>query len=289
MSDAKTVGLKVRKIYKKTDMKGKCSADKDERMLACVKKVFDLLTHFLLASFVIAHTIDTEDKSWHLLGGKLYYVHFLLYTLCTYFRMFRNVVNWKCYTSYKLTMMSFYIGTLWLILPMHMVFLWFCRIVVWTLLGPWIKLVDIFYIHKNYRTKNELMEDPVFHGTNLESLWLTSDSVRKMGVSARVASEEALKLKAMRECRFGKLSQLIPAVDTSRFASTPLPESTAVPYAGPPNRRNANKTDVFVDLPAEQQEWRYVPGQKLEGHMIHKRLKRSEAQQTPAAQENGAL
>lgn len=77
---------------------------------------------------------------------------------------------------------------------MHMVMLWACRVFVWTLLGPWMKLVDVFYIHPYYRTKEELLADPTVKDTHLESV-LTSNSLKEMGKSARLASEEALKVR----------------------------------------------------------------------------------------------
>lgn len=76
---------------------------------------------------------------------------------------------------------------------MHQVLLWVSRLFVWTLLGPWMKLVDMYYVHPYYRTKEEIMVDPTVKDTNLESV-LTSNLLKEMGKSARLASEEALKV-----------------------------------------------------------------------------------------------
>jgi len=56
------------------------------------------------------------------------------------------------------------------------------------------KIVDMFYVHPYYRTTEELMADPTVKDTNLENV-LTSESIKNMGKSARLASEEALKVR----------------------------------------------------------------------------------------------
>lgn len=106
---------------------------------------------------------------------------------------------------------------------MNTVLLWVSRALVWTLLGPWyvillllsfrlvyklvmvllilspirlfyrMKFVDIYYVHPRYRTTEEILADPTVKDTQLEKV-LTSESVRNMGTSARLASEEALKV-----------------------------------------------------------------------------------------------
>lgn len=77
---------------------------------------------------------------------------------------------------------------------MHQVLLWVSRLFVWTLLGPWMKLVDMYYVHPYYRTKEELLADPTVKDTHLESV-LTSNLLKELGKSARLASEEALKVR----------------------------------------------------------------------------------------------
>ena len=74
-----------------------------------------------------------------------------------------------------------------------------------------------------------------------------------------------MKLKDMREYKFGKLSQRIPASDTQRQPSIPLPQSTAQPYAS----AGCDDSGVFVDVSNDKIKWKYVAGQKLTGTMIH--------------------
>lgn len=199
--------------------------------------------------------------------------------------MIRNILNWRGYQAHQLTVLSFGITVAWFVLPMEFLVRWVLRILIWTLLGPGMKLVDIFLFHPFYNTREELEADPSHDGWELERL-LESEALEKMGEAARLAAEEALKLKDMRSHRFGDLSQLIPAADSSRFPSVPLAASSAQPYLGPAQAaaakdgddnktadENNETTKGFRDLPPEQKNWTYVPGQRLEGHMIHRHVK----------------
>ena len=179
--------------------------------------------------------------------------------------MFRNYVNWRSYGAYFTSMELLALGTMFLIFPMHLVILWTARLCVWIVLGPLMKVVDILFIHAHYRTREDLEADPEFHGTELESI-LTSSSLEQMVHCGRLASEEAMKLKAMREYKFGKLSQLVPAVDTQRQPSIPLPNSIAQPYLG----SGGDPAKGFVDVDSKKIKWTYVVGQHLTGTMVHR-------------------
>lgn len=157
------------------------------------------------------------------------------------------------------------LGTIFLVFPMHYVILWLARILVWIFLGPLMKLVDLLYIRPRYRNRDELEANPECHETNLESI-LTSDSIKVMIDNGRLASEEALKLKHMREYKFGKFAQQIPTVDTQRKPCVPLPESTAEPYLG----FEGDPSMGFVDT--DKKVWHSVPGQNLAGSMIPRRV-----------------
>ena len=156
------------------------------------------------------------------------------------------------------------LGTIFLIFPMHHFILWVARIFVWVFLGPLMKVVDILFIASHYRAREELEAEPEFHGTNLESV-LVSDQLQVMVQNGRLSSEEALKLKAMREYKFGRLSQHVPAFDTQCEPSIPLPKSSAQPYLG--CKGDPNKG--FVDVESDKIKWTYVAGQNLTGTMVY--------------------
>jgi hypothetical protein len=183
----------------------------------------------------------------------------------TYLNMFRNFVNWRSYGAYFTSMELLALGTIFLIFPMHVAILWMARMFVWIFLGPLMKVIDLLFIRGHYRTREEMEADPEFHGTNLESI-LTSSSLEQMVYRGRLASEEAMKLKAMREYKFGKLSHRVPAFDTQRQPSIPLPMSTAQPYLG----SGGDPAKGFVDVDPAKINWTYVVGQLLTGTMVHR-------------------
>ena len=163
--------------------------------------------------------------------------------MVTHLNMFRNYVNWRSYGAYFLSIELLSLGTIFLIFPMQRFILWAARIFVWIFLGPLMKAVDVYLVGSHYRARDELEADPEFHGTNLESV-LVSDRLQVMVQNGRLSSEEALKLKAMREYKFGRLSQHVPAFDTQCEPSIPLPKSSAQPYMG----SKGDPTKGFVDV-----------------------------------------
>ena len=187
-----------------------------------------------------------------------------LIDMVTYLNMFRNYVNWQSYGAFFTSMKLLALGTVFLIFPIHVAILWLSRLYVWIILGPIMKVVDILFIRTHYRTREELERDPKFYGTKLESV-LTTSSLESMIDAGRRASEEAMKLKAMREYKFGKLSLQVPSFDTQRRPSVPLPQSKAEPYLG----SDGDPAEGFVDADASKIKWSYVAGQHLTGTMVH--------------------
>lgn len=247
--------------------------------------IYDNLSHPFVRPDIAIST--KESPGWSILGNNLYYIHLML--LCksdmqsllvdvfvlmlilvlllfpdmvTYLNMFRNYCNWKGFGAYATSMKCVVFGTIFLVFPMQYVVHWAARAFVWIFLGPLMKLVDIRYVHPSYRTREELEADPEFHGTNLESV-LTSEALQKMIRRGRLAGEEAMKLKDMREHRFGKFSFQVPAVDTQRKPNIPLPSSSAQPYLG----TAGDPSKGFVDV--DKSTWVPLPGQNLTGTMVH--------------------
>ena len=150
------------------------------------------------------------------------------------------------------------------------------RILTWTCLGPWVKLLDIFWIHQYYRTKEDLLRDgipskvedmqkEIAERPNILKPIFQTKWVQSLARSGRIVSEQSIKLRDFREHRYGKWSERVPEVDTSRFPSVPNAASYAQPYASPFD--DPHEGD-FKDLPPDAQNWCYIPGQKLEGDMI---------------------
>jgi hypothetical protein len=201
----------------------------------------------------------TERRDWSLLAERLYYVHTALKTLCGCIRMFRSLVNWKGYYAHHLTMHCILIATIWITFSVNKVMTWVLRLLIWTLLGPHMKLLDMYWVHSFYKTRDELLQD-IADGVEATEpsvpdfdAWLASEMFIKMAHSGRIVGEDQYKLKDMRERLYGKYSEVIPRFDTSRFPSVPLPESSA--------RAKKRKPNV-------KEHWYHVPSQRLQGHMI---------------------
>ena len=121
------------------------------------------------------------------------------------------------------------------------------------------KLVDVCWVRHWYKTSDELTSlikagvEPEADLPDFETM-LDSEVFLKMSQSGRIVCENAVKLRDMREHVFGHFSEVVPAVDSSRFPSVPLPASSARPW-------------IEKDAPVDKEE-SHVPGQKLRGSMI---------------------
>jgi hypothetical protein len=196
------------------------------------------------------------------------------------------VVNWKSYyLAHKLTMACLAIGTLWALSPVRTVAFWAVRIVAWAFVGPWMKVVDVMWVHSWYDTTEELLvkialaKGNMYNNNNERSgsvvrgeneiaattvllepnlpdfkSMLDYDYFQQLARTGRMVKEADLKLRDMREHLFGPYCEYIPVTDNaSRCPSVPLPSSYAEPTC-------CNKKPSIAAY--------YVPGQKLTGNMI---------------------
>ena len=144
-------------------------------------------------------------------------------------------------------------------------------------LGPWIKLLDMLWIHKYYRTTEDILRDgipetveemqaDIMSRPNILEPLLNSKLVESWSQMGRIVQEDNLKLRDVREKRYGKWSEAVPPYDGSRFPSVPFEETSyAQPYAKSP--KSAKEGD-YVDLPRKSLKVHYIAGQKLDGDMI---------------------
>lgn len=202
--------------------------------------------------------------------------------LCKYFRLIRNFVNWRSGSAYKFTVDMIMFATIWAMFPYkQLVVKMTLRILLFVILGPQNRVFDQLWIRPYYRTREDLIRDGIPTTTeemkadilsrpNILDPILSSKWVYEMGKTGRIVVEDNVKLQAAREVRFGRYSESVPTVDSSRFASVPTPSSFAQPYASPSNLHGPVKGTVgsFVDIDPESKIWSKVPGQKLQGGMI---------------------
>lgn len=246
---------------------------KTERMVKLVSTLwnFALKVHRIysktnLSSFEIA-TESSNGLDFRIVkkfvANRLNHLHAAMKFMCQSIRLLRNFVNWESYATDVVTTNCFMLATLWLIFPFNTVVLWIARLLVVLFLGPWMKLVDIFWVHTWYETKDELIdriERKDYQEPSVPDFdsWLESDFFRRMVHSGRIVAETALKEKDMREKLFGPYCETVPKYDASRFPSVPLPQSSATPT----KQRNAHWDHNMIY---------HIPGQMLEGSMIQRR------------------
>jgi hypothetical protein len=190
-----------------------------------------------------------------------------LLVACKKIRLVRNFVNWKTHSTYKFTLAMLILATTWCIFPYKYLVVPATKVCVFLVFGPHLKILDMMWIQKYYRTKEQLfadglptsveeMKEDISSRPNILDSLLKSTWIREMGKSGRIVSEESMKLREFRKERYGKFSENVH-YNPSVFPSTPLPSSFAQPYS------------EYTDLPQESLTWSYIAGQKLEGNMIY--------------------
>ena len=190
-------------------------------------------------------------------------------------------MNWRDGSTYKFTLDVLIVASIWIVFPYKAFAIQMtARGMVWMIFGPQNKLIDIVWILPHYRTREQLlvdgipetveeMREDILSRPNIFYPILVSKWVHEMGKSGRIVVEDNLKLQAAREARFGKYSESVPAVDSSRFASVPQSSSFAQPYVSPEQENVIKVQGSYQDVSPEKKKWYNVPGQKLHGNIIH--------------------
>jgi len=246
---------------------------KARRMLFLIGALVDFATKL---QTIYSKTSDqsvqmtTKIKKWSLVGslleGKLYPIHSALQSACNGIRFSRNFVNWKSNRTSLFTTACITVATAWVALPMNTILKWSLRILVWSILGPWMTLVDRMYFRSWYATKEEnldriregrmaMSDEPTL--PDVDAI-LESETFWKVTKAGRIKAEELHKLRDMRRLTFGSYSDSLPSSDNSRYPSIPLPESTAVcsEWIVPPSNNSGLRGY-------------HVPGQFMTGDMVH--------------------
>ena len=180
--------------------------------------------------------------------------------VCRYVRHAKYVLFWEeCYISFWIATACLLVAFICLFVPWFFLIKWGARLLVWGLFGPWMKLVDIYYVREiESRTEEEI-----------ENQKLKERAQRRLATTvavseARVKREDAAKLKAMKKHMFGKYITRVPILKEDRYRDMPLPESTATPF---------RPTPISLSELAMQEAGYHrtrLPGQHLIGNMIPK-------------------
>lgn len=175
-----------------------------------------------------------------------------------YVRIVRNVIVWQeAYISFWVTTGCFGLAVVFFFLPWVFLLQWTARIIVWVVFGPWMKLVDVFYVSK-IKPLSEDEEAEKQRQAELARRLRRKDKVKE----ARIQKEDATKLKAMKKIMFGKFVTKVPVIKQDRHQDFPLAESSATPYTP--------KEHSLAELAMKEAGYHRtrLPGQHLVGNMI---------------------
>lgn len=178
----------------------------------------------------------------------LYPIQQLLYSICYYLRIVRNIYLWdEQYYAAFLTAASIIIGLVFYVLPWGFILRWTGRIIAWLVFGPHMKLVDVFYYSKlKVATEEEEAQAMVDYYKQLK------EAAKDKAELARILTEEAVKQKSVKEILFGHFVERVPVIKCERFIDLPLHSSYSQKYVPP----------------AEKPSVTHLGGQGLVGTMI---------------------
>mmetsp|Transcript_36349 Transcript_36349/g.79135 ORF Transcript_36349/g.79135 Transcript_36349/m.79135 type:complete len:1145 (+) Transcript_36349:145-3579(+) len=164
-------------------------------------------------------------------------------------RFSHNILVWEeACLAFWLTSAALVLSFVCIFIPWGKVIEWACRFCVWTFLGPWMKLVDVFWHSHFKRWLHQLQQYQ--EKQQKEALDLAK-------MEARTTNEDVHKLKAMKTAIFGNYISRVPVYDCERYKDVPLPASEAHPL-------------LPSDMEKEKAKWNIVRvhGQRLTGDLI---------------------
>jgi hypothetical protein len=172
----------------------------------------------------------------------------LLGQICKALRIVSSIVMWdESIYAFMLVNACLALGIIFLFVPWSFFIRWTVRIAVWLLLGPWMKLVDIYYVR-------ELVEG---QSSEAEAFKRLAEIKTQQIAMAREAimrqKEEIVKTRAIKTYMFGRYITRVPKFKEYRFPDVPRHESTATPLKPKPS-------PVII--------FKKSHGQKLVGDMI---------------------
>lgn len=172
---------------------------------------------------------------------------------CRILRFVKNVVIWEeAYFSFWVVSACIFLSLACMFIPWFFIIRWSARFCVWTVFGPWMKLVDIFW---------DKIKESI---GDTDSMWEQVEAARYSNAKSerRVKKENAKKMKIMKQYMFGKFSMEIPILKLDRYADVPLPDSSAMPHRA--------KELTLAELAMEEAGYKRtrLPGQNLIGEMV---------------------
>jgi hypothetical protein len=190
--------------------------------------------------------------------AALYPIQLMLGVVCRAVRVVKNIVTWdEAYFSFWIATGSLILAVVCLFVPWFWLIKWTSRVLVWTIFGPWMKLVDIFYV-STLKPETEEEQKLREQAERIKRKLAMTEAANR----ARQVRETTTKMKVMKKYMFGKFAMRIPILKQDRYVDTPLAESSATPYK--------EKEFTLAELAMKEAGYNRtrVPGQTLVGDMI---------------------
>jgi hypothetical protein len=182
------------------------------------------------------HPEDVSDDHETKLGGgptinpmamALLPIQRILGQTCRVVRIVRSIVMWdESYIAFLLVNVCVVAGIACLWVPWSFLSRWTARILIWTLLGPWMALVDLYVLPKivgDIEDKDEALRKMA--RTEFENMGIAKEAILRR-------REAIMKHRAMKRYMFGKFAVRVPQFKEYRYRDVPLPESSARRVAG---------------------------------------------------------
>lgn len=211
--------------------------------------------------------IATKNKGLSIDPFKpyIYPLQIYLFWICKSLRVLRYILLWnEPYYAFLVTAASIVLCVSCYFIPWAWMLIWFGRIIIWMIFGPWMKLVDIYY----YKDIEHLTSAE--RAARRQEVYDSTKKYLKQQLSlSRMKKENAEKLKAMKTLLFGKFIIRVPTLKVDAYQDFPLSSSYAIPY-----QRKA-KTLAEISMEEGGQNRIHLPGHQLVGDMIPVPLKYS--------------
>jgi hypothetical protein len=154
-----------------------------------------------------------------------------VHKICVALRVTKSIVMWReSGVAFWIVTASFAASIVLSLIPWAFLISWSFKILVWTFLGPWMKIVDICYVRRRQNlTKEQKMEDLAEIFQERYSALLGESE------KARVKKETALKKKDIKRYMFGQVRSTTRSASCgiSRLLNKPSHCTYLVPYACP--------------------------------------------------------
>jgi len=187
------------------------------------------------------------------LQGILLPLQRALHFVCVLLRVSNSIVVWRdSFVTFWLTTVCFLAAFILLWVPWGFIVGWIFKLAVWVFLGPWMKLVDIFYVNQKVSGEKDQQKEDLAQRFHKRYDMIVGESLAR-----KLRKESALKMKDMKKYMFGQYLMRVPVYKEERFFDDPLPESFAEPF----------DISTYGDIRIMDRKY----GQLLKGDMIPER------------------